>query len=155
VKKMSFLLAVVMVLILTAGCQGSRTPVDAVQFNAKAEEAGYLVQDASDQFDDGDVNDYLIAIKGTESIDYQIEFAVVPTEAQAISAYQENKGEFEANKGSSSSCSSVSTGNYSYYYLTTNGRYYVISRIENTFIYVDASAEYKAEISSFLKSIGY
>jgi len=150
-KKVALLVSIVMVLVIFTGCKTSRTPINADTFIAKAEAAGYIVQDAADER----VENFLIAIKGTDSIDYQIEFIVVSTVEQAKSAYQENYNKIESKKGTSSVHSSASIGNYSYYKLTTDGRYYVISRTENTFIYIDASAEYKNEISNFLSVIGY
>ena len=154
-KKTAFFLTAIVTLMMLASCKASRTPINAEDFKTKAEAAEYTVQDALDQFPAGVANDYLIAFKGTTAIDYQIEFADVPTVEQAVSAYQENRSKFEEQKGSSSVQSSVSAGNYSYYKLASNGRYYVISRIENTFIYIDASVEYKDEIVEFLRNIGY
>ena len=154
-KKSFFFLSIIMALVILIGCQSSRNPITANEFTAKAETVGYTVQDAANQFPKDAVEDYLIAIKGTDTIDYQIEFAVVPTVEQAINAYTENRNTFESKKGTASVYSSVSMGNYSYYTLTTDNKYYVISRIENTFIYVDVSAEYKDEIVKFLQDIGY
>jgi len=156
VKKALILTLALVIVCLTAGCQKSRTAISADTFTAKAEEAGYTVQNVAEQFSEGDVNDYLCAIKGIEPvIDYQIEFAVLHTVDQAKQAYQVNVAVFDSKKGASSSYSTVTLGNYSCYYLTTNGRYYVISRTDNTFIYVDADAKYKKEIDAFLKKIGY
>ena len=41
------------------------------------------------------------------------------------------------------------------YSLKTGGRYMVISRIENTVVYVNASDTYKKEIDETLKEINY
>jgi len=155
-KKIVHLMSVIIILAMLVGCQiGSKAPISADEFTTKAETAGYIVQDGVDQFPEGAVDEYLLAIKGTDEIDYQIEFAVVPTVEQAKSAYQENYDKIESKKGLFSTHISVSIGNFSSYKLTTDEKYYVISRIENTFIYVDASAEYKDEIDDFLESIGY
>jgi len=154
-KKSFFFLPIVITLVVLIGCQSSRTPITANEFTVKAETVGYTIQDAANQFPEGSVENYLIAFKGTDTIDYKIEFAVLPTVEQTINAYAENRNTFESKKGTASVYSSVSMGNYSYYTLTTDNKYYVISRIENTFIYVDVSAEYKDEIVKFLQDIGY
>jgi len=154
-KKIALVLVVALSLVMFVGCQTTRTPVTADKFATKAEEFGYTVQDAMNQFEEGAVKNYLLALKGIDNIDYQIEFAEVHTIEQAIAAYQENYSDFEAVKGSMSSSSTMNMKNYSYYKLTTNGRYHVISRIENTFVYINASVEYKDEIIEFLKIIGY
>jgi len=154
-KRLALLLALLLLLPAVLGCNVDRTPIDAATFQTKAEEAGLLVLDAADQVDEGVVDAWLIAVAGDDSIDYQIEFIIVPTEAQAINAYQENYATFEGKKGGTSSYASTTMGNFAYYKLTTNGRYYVISRIGNTFIYVDAPETYRTAINDFLKGIGY
>ena len=157
-KKLSFpafLVLLVLIFTMLPGCQMSRMPISANEFKTRAEAAGYFVQDALDQFPEGAAETYLIAFVGGDAIEYQIEFAVTSTTEQAVSAYRQNRSDFEAQKGSFSSDTSVSVGNYSYYKLTSNGKYSVISRIENTFIYVNAPAEHKDAIVEFLNSIGY
>jgi len=155
-KRVLLLLAVITAATLLAACTTKKTPITAATFRAEAEAAGFTVQDSAYQLDAGSVEDYLIAYKGSvNDIDFQIEFAVVPTVEQAQNAYQENKADFEAAKGTVSSYSSVSIGNYSYYKQDSAGRYCVISRIDNTFIYIDTASTYKKEINDFLKKIGY
>jgi len=129
--------------------------MDLDTFTAEAEAAGYTVFDTTNSYPDDTVGICRIATKGSDYIEYQIEFVLVATVEQAKAIYQEIYSEYESRKGVSSSYSSVSVGNYSYYRLTTNGKYYVVSRTANTFLYVEALEEYKSEISDFLSSIGY
>ena len=154
-KKLTILTVFLLTFFMLAGCQTSRSAISAEEFKTKAEAAGYTVQDASSQYPDGQVDEYWIAVKLSDAIDYQIEFAVVPTAEQAKGAYEQNKADFESKKGNFTVHSTVSIGNYSYYYLTTSARFQVISRVDNTFIYIDAEKEYKDEIENFLQSIGY
>ncbi|MCL2672140.1 MAG: hypothetical protein FWF10_08910 [Clostridiales bacterium] len=154
-KRMAFLLALLFLLAAAGGCQSDRTPINAAEFQAKAEAAGLLVVDAIEQVPEGAVEAYLIAVAGIDAIEYQIEFIVMPSVEEAIDAYQQNYTVFEAKKGSVSSYTSMNMRNFSYYKLSTNGMYYVISRIDNTFIYIDADDAYKGAINDFLKAIGY
>ena len=154
-KKAALLLGFVLLFSMMAGCQMSRTPVDADTFKTKAEAAGYTVNETTNVYPDGADGDCLLAIKNPDAIEYQIEFVILSTTEQAKKLYQEKYSEYESKKGISSSHSSVSVGNYSYYHLTTNGKYYVVSRTENTFLFVATSETYKNEISDFLGSIGY
>ena len=39
--------------------------------------------------------------------------------------------------------------------MTSNGRYYVLSRIDNTEIYIEAPKECRGEINGVLKMLGY
>lgn len=149
-KKLLCLCLVILSLTMTA-CMQSRTPLTAEKFADKMEAAGYEIVDATGQFADGVVEVVYLAM--TDG--YQIEFYVVPSIDQAKNAYSTNKADFEALKSGSYSEKSVSVNNYSYYKLTSAGGYYVISQIDNTFIYIDADAEYKAEINEILEQLGY
>ena len=90
-----------------------------------------------------------------EDYDYKIEFYKLDEEEDAIDFYKLNKEKFESQKGSGSAESTVNIGNNSKYTLTTNGEYKVISRIENTAIYLDVDKKYKDEVKEILKELGY
>lgn len=153
-KKFSITGLVILFLLSLAACGTPKTALSADEFRTKAEEAGYEVQDALDQFADAEaVEAVLIAIDKTN--DFQIEFYVLQNENQAIQSFNNNKNGFESNKGNESSESSVSLSNYSKYALSTNGQYYVVSRIDRTFIYVVTSDVNKETVNSMLRSLGY
>ena len=115
-------------------------------------EAEFDVMDASDQFEDGLVETVLIA-----SIDgsYQIEFFALPDVEQAKTAFEQNKADFEAIDESGGLTFTTSGVNFSTFSRTTDVGYYVVSRIESTFIYVNAPVEYKDDINKYLKTLGY
>lgn len=154
-KKTALLLSIVAMLAMLTGCLMSRPSIDADTFKTRAEAAGYTVTDTTNIYPDGTVGICQIAVKGSDYIEYQIEFVVVPTEKQAQTIYKEKYSAYESKKGNGSSYALLSLGNFSYYRLTTNGEYYVVSRIANTFLYVEASEGYKSEIADFISSIGY
>ena len=154
-KKVLIIAAITMLIMLAIGCQTSRIPVTKETFVSKAEEAGYDVQDAIEQVPANTIDEYLIAVKGGTVIDYQIEFIIAPTAQTAQILYQNNKSTIEEKKGPVSTEASTTAGNFSYYKLATNGQYYVVSRIENTLVYIDAPSEYKGAINEFLAAIGY
>ena len=114
----------------------------------------YFVQDATSQFEE---YDYVkeVYISAQKELEYQIEFYELNTEQDAISSYNINKSKFEAKKSSTSTYTEVALGNNSKYTLTSNGQYMVVSRIENTFIYVHVDEEYKDEVKKILKELGY
>lgn len=86
---------------------------------------------------------------------YQIEFYELSDEENAIKFYNNNQSIFESTKGSNSSESSASLKNYSKYVLSTNGKYKVISRIDNTVIYCDIDDNYKSVVKEVLEEIDY
>lgn len=150
-KKVATLLLLLTLVLATAACGGDpRTPLTANAFVSKMEDAGFLVVDAADQFEEGLVEAVHLAV----GENFQIEFYVVPTVDQAKRAFEENKSDFEALSGGGVT-KSVSAKNYSYYTKTTSDAYYVVSRTDNTFIYVAAEAEYKKEISDIIENLGY
>ena len=152
-KIVTSVLVISVCVVLLASCSafGPKTAITMSTFDTKAEEAGFTVIDAANQFGEGEIESVHIAMADN----YQIEFYIVPTEQQAIAAYNQNKANFELSKGSGSSNSETNIANYSKYTQTSAGMYSVISRIDNTFIYVNADANYKSEINDFLKAIGY
>jgi len=152
-RKICIISFMILLLLSLASCGKPKTALLADEFQSQVKEAGYAVVDISDQYPDDAVEAVLIALN--EEDNYQIEFYVVPTESQAITAFDENKDTFESEKGNSSSYSSVSLSNYSKYTLTTNGQYYVISRIGNTFIYVLTTDTNKDAVNNTLKVLGY
>ena len=90
-----------------------------------------------------------------EDYNYQIEFYKLDEEEDAIYFFNINKEKFEKSKSSASTETSVSMGNNSKYTLTTKDKYKVISRVEDTAIYLDVDKKYKDEVKEILKEMGY
>jgi hypothetical protein len=149
--KTILLFSIVTMLALTfTGC-AKKTALTASDFKSKMASNGYTVEDATNQFDSEQIKQVYLALNDA----YQIEFFEASSEAQAISAYKENKALFEASKGSTFGETTNNVSNYSKYTLKSDGKYKVISRIDTTWIYVDADDTYKAEINTVLKELGY
>ena len=62
---------------------------------------------------------------------------------------------FENSKSRSSIETNVSMKNYSKYTLLSNGKYMVISVINNTAIYVNVEESHKEEVDNILNELGY
>lgn len=147
-----YLLLCVAVLLLLTGCVGKeRTAISAEDFRSKMEEKGYTVVDATNQFEAGLVEEVVLAYNDN----YQLEFYVMPDEDSAKAAFMQNQSTFESAKGSSSSHKTVSLKNYSYYNLTTDGKYFTVSRTDNTFMYTVVEEDYKKEVQDLMKEFGY
>lgn len=151
-KSNRFLLTLTMVILLLAGCSNSnKNAITNEVFTEEMKAIGLNIVDATNQFGIGDVDSVTIA----EGSGYQIEFYVVPSNDQAINAFNENKTNFEALKGSLSTSMTKDIGNNAFYSLTTEDMYYFVSRIDNTFIYVEAPKTSKDDIDKAVKTIGY
>ena len=145
-------LALFLVLALTA-CTGPRTAVTADEFSARMRESGYEINDVTAQYN-GDVDAAVLAFD--QNAGYQIEFFVMPSVQQAVDAYRENKSDFEAEaKGTFSSNTTLEISNYSVYTLAVNNNYYVVSRTDNTMIFVKTTTANRDAVNKALKSIGY
>lgn len=145
-----FLLAIV---FITSGC-GNKTALTAENFKSKVEAKGYTVQDATSQFSsNSEISKVYIAIASDSS--YQIEFYVLDSTDNAVSFYNNNKSIFEQSKSNGSGETNSEIGNHSKYTLKTNGTYKVISRIDNTVVYLNVNSTYKKNIDKILKELGY
>jgi len=148
-RVLGVVLLVSMVLVL-CGCS-KKEAITADVFKSKMEDLGYKITDATGQFQGQAVESVQLALKD----DYQIEFYVVPSVEQAESAYNQNKSNIKNIETSSTTMKSLEVKNYSYYSMTSKEKYYVVSRVDNTFIYVAAKVEYKDEISDIISELGY
>ena len=158
-----FILAFVAVLVIAGIIVGvvivnknlNKEPISAGDFKDIMEDKDFEIVDAMDQFEEYDeyIKKAYIALE--EDYDYQIEFYKLNEEDDAISFYKTNKEKFEDSKGSSLAEKSISMGNNSKYTLKTNDEYKVVSRIEDTVIYVDVDEKYEDEVKEILKEIGY
>lgn len=130
-----------------------KTPISADTFNTIMEGKGYIMIDSTSQF--SQYGNYMSKSYVAQKTGYQIEFYELSSEENAIDMYNTNKLLFEAQKTNASVSATTSINNYSTYSLTTNGEYKYLSRIDNTFIYVDVDESYKDTVKDLMKEIGY
>ena len=153
VKKIVLGVICVLLIFMATGC-GNKTVMSSNDFKTNMENKGYVVEDATSQFEAyGYVSQVYVAINS--GFTYQIEFYELSDTDRAVNFFNNNQSIFEDSKGSVSSETSVAMGNYSKYTLTTNGMYKVLSRIENTVIYVNVDEEYKEDVQTILEEFGY
>jgi len=147
------LITMVLLIVLT-GCSTNKTAIAISDFEEKMKGKGYTIQDATQQFSE---YDYVkrVSLALSDDLSYQIEFYELADEDSAVSFFNNNKAIFENSKGSGSSETSTSMGNNSKYTLTTNGKYKVVSRIDNTVIYLNVDEEYKDTVKDLLEELGY
>ncbi len=132
----------------------NKEPITAEQFKSTMEEKGYVVKDVTDQYSE---YEYVKKIFVAEASDgaYQIEFYELADESYAANFYANNKAIFESSKGNASGETSVSMKNHSKYTLSSNNKYQVVSRIDNTVIYLNVQDKYKDTVKDLLKELGY
>jgi len=150
--------AIVSVLLICSvfcmtGC-GEKTSITAETFKTTMDASGYTVQDATSQFADyPQITQVYIALG--ENGAYQIEFYEFDSVESARMMFNGNKSNFEATIIDNYSKSSSSLANYDRYVLTANEQFKVLSRIDNTLIYINVPVEYKDAVKTVLEQIGY
>ena len=146
------------VLLLTlalclTGCF-SKTAVSSSEFTTKMSELGYTVVDISDQYTSTDYVNHVMVAQNTFS-NYQIEYFELSTSDYATQAYLTNISTMENSKGSMSSSTSFTGSNYQKQTQTSNGEYWVVSRVDNTFVFAHTSDTNKDAVNNALDALGY
>lgn len=148
-KILLFLMSITLLFVIT-GCKGKKA-LTADEFKNKMTQEGYQVQDISEKYVGKGAKAVLIAKKDG----YQIEFFVTENKDYAVGSYNLNKEKFEKTKGNAMVETQKSMGNVSKYTLKSNSTYKVVSRVGETFVYINAPGAKADEINEVLKKLGY
>ncbi len=147
-------IAAIITAIVFLNLNKSKEAIESVMFKTKMEEKGLTIMDASSQFlSVPEIGQVYLALEKNNN--YKIEFYEFSNVDYAISFYNTNKNTFELTKGNASAETSVDLNNYAKYTLSSNGKYMVVSRIEDTVIYSSVDDQYRDVIKEILKEIGY
>ena len=154
------IVAIVAVVLITIGgvvftkLNKEKPSIDAQTFKTTMEEKGYQLADAKSQFSEYDYIEK-VYLAADSKFSYQIEFYQLVDNDYANQFYITNMTKFENSKSSSSIETTVNGKNYSKYTLLSNGKYMVISAINNTAIYVNIDESHKEEVDNILNELGY
>lgn len=140
-------------LFLFSGC-GKKEAISAEKFRTKMENKGFTVRDVTNQFQsEASVKQGYAASNNK----YQIEFYDLESNSSAVSMYNHNLNKFkeEVDNSNATKSNTKEMSNYARYAAIANGKYKVLSRIDNTLIYINADSNYKDEIKEILDDLGY
>lgn len=160
--KKTVIIAIIIAVVLVTTIVGvifinlnkEKISITASDFYTIMSEKGYIIKDAKSQFADYDyIKKVYLAI--SEDYSYQIEFYELQDDSYAIDLYNNNKSIFQSSKGNVSAETSLGLKNYSKYTLSSDGKYMLVSRIDNTLIYVNVDENYKDNVKAILDEIGY
>lgn len=149
---MVILLIIIAALVSLGGLVKERDALTAGEFTSIMESKDFIIVDAGSQFAN---YDYIESATLAINENYQIEFYVLSDENYAGRFFANNKEKFESEKGTMSTSSSVNFANGAKYTLNTDGKFKVVTNIENTVIYLDVNESNKSEVESLLKEINY
>ena len=96
-----------------------------------------------------------IYIAANPKDNYQIEFYVLESVDTAKTFFSENKTRFSKEVGKNKIETKSKKGNSEKYTVTSLGQYRLVSRIENTVIYLDTRESNKKKVDEILKELGY
>ncbi|MCI9366125.1 MAG: hypothetical protein HFJ54_06250 [Clostridia bacterium] len=149
------ILLIALLIGMFVGLGKTKTPITAETFKEKMEGKGYIVGDVIEQYQSyGYFKQAYIA--ADKDYSYQIEFYILEDDEYATAFYNTNKTIFENSKSSSGTAeTNVNLKNNSKYTLSANGKYKVVSRIDNTVIFVNVDDNQRDTIKNILKELGY
>lgn len=144
----------VIVGVLLFSITKEKASITASDFYSTMQQKGYVVQDAKSQFAD---YDYIkqVYIAANSDYTYKLEFYELEDTSYAVNFYKNNKAIFEESKGNVSAENSIEGKNHAKYTLSSNGQYMVVSRINNTVMFVKVEDAYRDTVKSILKELGY
>lgn len=146
VKALKFLIFS-FVLILICGCSDKKA-LDKEQITTKLSNEGFIVSDITLQMEDENVTCVLVA----NNSKYNIEYYRFKDKKLATEAYENNKKAFEKYK---SNGKETQKDTYKKYTQELSDTYNSLTVIDNTLIYASINIEYKSDLKSVLKNIGY
>jgi len=142
-------LMVVAVIVLT-GCSPLEV-ISANEFTSRMEARGYIVEDVTDVFG-GNIIETMHIVE-TEA--FFVEFIVFETEPNARVAFNNVQRGFEDGRGSASSHSSSSAANFNRFRQTTEGRFEIVTRVENTLLVAQTSSDNRSDVEAIFDLLGY
>lgn len=132
----------------------AKDPITSAKFESTMEKMDFVIYDAGQQYEEYDyIEEAIIAVEEDE--DFQIEFYVLEDDDSAVSFYNNNVKIFKNSASSVKASSTVNFKNGATFKLTSNGKYKMITRVENTVVYVDVDSEYKDDVEEIIKKLGY
>jgi len=144
------ILTISFVLLASWGC-ASKTSITTNAFSVILKKHDFEIIDISEQYKK--YEDIKTIFIGKNKEKYQIEYYVLKDEETTKKIFNKNLN----NLSSLSSGVKTKTegDNFIKYTITTNTYYVVLSKVENTFIYVETPSEYQTEINEILKEMNY
>ena len=152
-KKINILVLLILSLFLSA-CATTieRECIDDEEFSRIMTNEGFIVVNVKDQFAQ---YNYIEEAYVATNNNYKIEFYELEEDNYAIDFYETNKKIFEETKSNTSFYLNEDYPESNKYTLTTEKEYKVISRIEDTVVYLNMDKKYKDEANNILKKLGY
>ena len=155
IKNIGLFFVIAVAVFCLAGCIDiSRTAIDGDFFEDTMKDLGYSVANITNQFESGD--NIEIALEATDySKTHKINYYKFNDRLSANDSFRGNLKDMEDTIGNSGYSSSITIDNYKKEAMVADGEYRVITKIDNTIVYVRADSSCRYDIDLALKAIGY
>lgn len=145
-------LCMVLVLLLT-GC-GTKEPITSDDFKTKMEDKGYEVINPM-HFTEYIPEIEMVYTAQNKDKSYEITYYQIDNDDNAKEIYNGIKNDYEKLKSGTVVETNVDLKNNNKYTLQNDGQYKVVSRIDNTIIFLDVTDSHKKEVKDILNYLGY
>lgn len=142
----------ILFLVTTCGCDNKET-MNTKKFTEIMLKKGYSVSDVTEQYKSISYLKEASTINNDEN--WQFDFYVLDSNESAIKIYNNNVDTFKYLKNEDSKETSTKDGNCIKYTIIYDDSYGVVSIVDNTMVYINASKTYQDEINNILNDIGY
>lgn len=132
---------------------GCNKRIDSTTFRMRMEKNNFNITNTISQYDKELVESALIAIN--KSSNYQIEFLDFKSDDACKNSFIINRDVFKKNKKDKDKETSVSKNDYSKYTLTTSDTFYLVSRFEDSLVYLKVDGSFKADAEKIIKELGF
>lgn len=147
-KKIFLMLFILVVFI--ASCKLNKEPLSSERFETVMKKNGFSVENVNPlKFQGSGIKEIIIA----KNTNYQIEFYITEDSDKAIMLFNANKEKFMLSKGNGTIETSKAIGNQLRYSLRANSKFKLLSRVENTLIYIDIPDTYEKDVKEILKEL--
>ena len=144
------LIGILALIITYARLNKEKESISALEFKEKMTDMGFVVRDATTAYPELAEHIYL-----ADNGFFTVEFYDAEDEAGARYIYNTLEGNLESAKDGSYDETTVTFKNYSKRVLSADDKYFVISRIDDTVVYVEENSKHKSDIKDVLEQLGY
>ena len=150
-KRVIKFLFVIFFLLSITGCAPKKNKLDPEAFKTAMIEEGFTVKDATSEM----IYDYIVQIYLASGTNYNIEYYNIKNNDFAAGFYKNNVEAIEKINYDEEKATIKEESNYSKYTIVLDNKYKVVSRVDNTVIFINAPSRYKESIDIILDKIGY
>lgn len=147
-RVLSLTVCVLLLSVLLMGCS-PKTVLSGTDFQTKMEKKGFTVQDVTASTP-GIGKTVMVAYNTA----FQVEYFELSNQSDAKGVFENNKS-LVSNQISNKSTTSTSASNYETFTLTGDGKFFMLTRVDNTVLYCLTTSGNKDAVKEIFEHLGY